>query len=138
MRADAVRSAVDQTFQAAAGQANVTRERAQELVDELAHAAGRVRGALDLRPIPAEDIELLRARLADLEQRVAVLERSAAPAKRAAASKRPPVTTKPRAAASKRPGDSSTRAAPPAQRGPTAKPDAAPSRRPRPRRSAGT
>jgi len=41
--ADAVRHAVDQTFQAAAGQAQTTRDRAQELVDELAHTAGRLR-----------------------------------------------------------------------------------------------
>src|SRR4051795_5124596 len=60
-RADAVRSAAVQAFQATAGQAGVTRERAQELADDLASAAGRVLGALDdLRPATADDIRALR------------------------------------------------------------------------------
>jgi polyhydroxyalkanoate synthesis regulator phasin len=78
-RADAVRSAAVQAFQATAGQAGVTRERAQELADELANAAGRVIGALDdLRPATADDIRSLRDDLRALEGRVAALEAAGA------------------------------------------------------------
>jgi polyhydroxyalkanoate synthesis regulator phasin len=75
-RADAVRNAVDEAFTAAAGQAQVGRDRASELVDELAQAAGRVREALDdLRPPTAEDARALRADLRSLERRVVALEK---------------------------------------------------------------
>jgi len=95
-RADAVRAAVDQAFQATAGQAQVTRDRAggiaDEIAEELASAAGRVRGALDdLRPSAGEELAELRERVATLEAKVAGLEqtpaappsrrRSSAPAK---------------------------------------------------------
>jgi polyhydroxyalkanoate synthesis regulator phasin len=84
-RADAVRSAAVQAFQAS--RAGVTRERAQELADELATAAGRVIGALeDLRPATADDIRslrddlrALRDDLRALEGRVAALEAAGAP-----------------------------------------------------------
>jgi cell division septum initiation protein DivIVA len=84
-RADAVRSAVDDVFSAAAGQAQSTaqstahsaRGRAQEIVDEAARAAGRVVGAIDdLRPPTAEEVRALRRAVADLSARVAALERS--------------------------------------------------------------
>jgi polyhydroxyalkanoate synthesis regulator phasin len=77
-RTEAVRSAVDQAFQATAGTATQgARDRAQDLVDELAQAAGRVREALDdLRPPTAEEIKALRADLKALEERVAALERA--------------------------------------------------------------
>ena len=98
-RADALRTAVDQTFQAAAGQAQVTRDRAQEIVDEFSHTATRVRDLLDdLRPPTTDEIKSLRAELRALERRVAKLEgkpakrastaKRAAPAKRAATAKR--------------------------------------------------
>ena len=82
-RSDAVRSAVDQAFQATAGQAasaasatQGARDRAQDLVDELAQAAGKVREALDdLRPATSDEIRDLRADLARLEKRVAALEK---------------------------------------------------------------
>ena len=65
-RGETVRQAVDEAFSAAAGQAQFTRERAQEIVDELAGAAGRLREALeDLRPPTGEDV---RERVARLEQ----------------------------------------------------------------------
>jgi polyhydroxyalkanoate synthesis regulator phasin len=87
-RADAVRSAAVQAFQATAGQAGMTRERAQELADELVGAAGRVIGALDeLRPASADDIRGLRDDLRALEGRVAALEAAVA---------RPARTTKPK------------------------------------------
>jgi polyhydroxyalkanoate synthesis regulator phasin len=78
-RAEAVRNAAVQAFQSTAGQAGLTRERAQELADELAQAAGRVIGALDeLRPATADDVRSLREQVAALEARVAALEAAAA------------------------------------------------------------
>ena len=78
-RAEAVRSAAVQAFQATAGQAGVTRERAQDLADELASVAGRVIGALDdLRPATADDIRSLRDDVRALERRIAALETAAA------------------------------------------------------------
>jgi polyhydroxyalkanoate synthesis regulator phasin len=96
-RADAVRSAAVQAFQATAGQAGVTRERAQELADELANAAGRVMGALDdLRPATADDIRSLRDDLRALEGRVAALETAEArPAPKAKKHKSKPPKPKP-------------------------------------------
>jgi polyhydroxyalkanoate synthesis regulator phasin len=74
-RADAVRNAAVQAFQATAGQAGITRERAQELADELAHAAGRVIGALDeLRPATADDVRSLRDDVRALRDDVRALE----------------------------------------------------------------
>jgi polyhydroxyalkanoate synthesis regulator phasin len=76
-RSDAVRSAVDQAFQATGGGASQARDRAQDLVDELAQAAGRVREALDdLRPASSDEIRGLRADLRALEKRVAALEKA--------------------------------------------------------------
>jgi polyhydroxyalkanoate synthesis regulator phasin len=76
-RGDAVRSAVDEAFHAAAGQAQFTRERAQEIVDELAGAAGRLRDALDeLRPPTGDDVRDLREEVRALGQRVAALEKA--------------------------------------------------------------
>jgi polyhydroxyalkanoate synthesis regulator phasin len=73
--ADAVRTAVDRTFQATVGQAQVTRERAQELVDDVTQAAGRVREVLeDLRVATRDDLRDLRRELRALERRVAELE----------------------------------------------------------------
>jgi polyhydroxyalkanoate synthesis regulator phasin len=92
VRVDAVRSAVDQAFSATAGQgaaaAESGRERAQDIVDQLAQAAGRVRDVLDeLRPPTGDDLRTLRESVAALEQRVAALE--AAQAKPVPAKKKP-------------------------------------------------
>jgi polyhydroxyalkanoate synthesis regulator phasin len=77
---DALRGAVDRTYQATVGQAQVTRERAQELVDELAHSAGRVRQILDdLRLASNDDVRRLQEQLGALEKRVAALEKKPAP-----------------------------------------------------------
>jgi|SRR4051794_24046733 polyhydroxyalkanoate synthesis regulator phasin len=74
-RGDAVRQAVDEAFQAAAGQAQFTRERAQEIVDELAGAAGRLRDVLDdLRPTTGDEVGDLREEVRALAERVAALE----------------------------------------------------------------
>jgi len=76
-RTDSVRTAVDEAFQAAAGQAQFTRERAQELVDELAGAAGKLRIALeDLRPPSGDDVRELREEVRALAERVAALEQA--------------------------------------------------------------
>jgi polyhydroxyalkanoate synthesis regulator phasin len=84
-RAEAVRSAAVQAFQSTAGQAGITRERAQDLADELAQAAGRLIGAFDeLRPATADDVRSLREQVAALEQRVAALEAAGEKPKRAA------------------------------------------------------
>jgi polyhydroxyalkanoate synthesis regulator phasin len=83
--AETLRGAVDRTYQATVGQAQVTRDRAQDLVDELTNAAGRVRGALDdLRLASAEDLRLLRRRVSALERRVAELEGKKKPARKPA------------------------------------------------------
>jgi polyhydroxyalkanoate synthesis regulator phasin len=78
-RTDAVRSAVDQAFSVSAAQgaaaAEQGRERAQDIVDQLATAAGRVREVLDdLRPPTADDVRALAGQVAALEKRVAALE----------------------------------------------------------------
>src|SRR3954465_11645647 len=78
-RAETVRSAAVQAFQSTAGQAGITRERAQDLADELAQAAGRLIGAFDeLRPATADDVRSVREQVDALEQRVAALEATAA------------------------------------------------------------
>ena len=82
-RTEAVRSAVEQAFQQQAASAARTtqgaRDRAQDLVDDLAQAAGKVREALDdLRPPTGEEIRGLRADLEALERRVAKLEKKRA------------------------------------------------------------
>jgi polyhydroxyalkanoate synthesis regulator phasin len=82
-RAESVRAAAAQAFSATAGQAQMTRERAQELADELAGAASRVRDALDdLRSPSGDDIRELRAEIRNLQTRVKALEDERAPAKR--------------------------------------------------------
>src|SRR5215210_492926 len=100
----AVRTAVERTFQATADSAQSTRTRAQDLVDEVAGAAGRVREMIeDIRVL--EDLKGLRTEVDALTRRVAELE-SGAPAKgagrgtarkpagRAAASRKPSASAK--------------------------------------------
>lgn len=114
-RADALRTAVDQTFQAAAGQAQVTRDRAQELVEDLSSTATRVRDLIDdLRPASGDELKSLRKRISALERRVAELEgrpaRSPAAAGRSSTAARRPVTArKAGAARSKRSGSGPAR-----------------------------
>ena len=86
-RAESVRAAAAQAFQATAGQ--MTRERALELADELAGAATRVRDALEeLRPPSGDEVRELRAQVEALEARVKALEDAPRPRARAASSKR--------------------------------------------------
>ena len=80
-RSDAVRNAVDQAFQATTSQvpaaAEQGRERAQDIVDQLAQAAGRVRDVLDeLRPPTGDELRTLQQAVADLEKRVGALEQA--------------------------------------------------------------
>ncbi len=97
-RADQVRSAVEGAFQVAGAQ--IGRDRALDLADELASAAQRVREALEeLRPPSADDLKRIDQRLSAIERRLKALEgsttmtappRSAAkPATRAAAKSKP-------------------------------------------------
>jgi polyhydroxyalkanoate synthesis regulator phasin len=97
-RGDAVRAAAAQAIEATAGQAGLTRERAQQIADELVSAAGRVRDTLeDLRPAGTEELVALRERVEALEARVKKLEatrtttrRRTTPAKRSTAKPPPP------------------------------------------------
>jgi polyhydroxyalkanoate synthesis regulator phasin len=74
-RSDAVRAAAAQAIEATAGQAGVTRERAQQIADDLVHAANRFRETLEeLRPAGSDELRTLRERVATLEERVAALE----------------------------------------------------------------
>jgi polyhydroxyalkanoate synthesis regulator phasin len=74
-RAEAVRQAVDQAFQA-----QVPRERIAELLDDLGQTAGRLRGAVDdLRPASEAEVRTLRADVEALKERIAALERKPAP-----------------------------------------------------------
>jgi polyhydroxyalkanoate synthesis regulator phasin len=91
-RGDAVRAAAAQAIEATAGQAGFTRERAQQLADELVHAAGRFRETLEeLRPAGSDELAALRERVIALEARVAKLEAARAAARRRTTpAKRPP------------------------------------------------
>jgi hypothetical protein len=106
-RGDAVRSAVDQAFQATAEQAETARVGAQAIVDEFAQAAGRVREALeDLRPPTGDEVNDLRQTVAKLEQRVAALEAAQAKPKRATPARRKTTTRAKKPAGATKPADS--------------------------------
>ncbi len=98
-RGDAVRAAAAQAIEATAGQAGFTRERAQQLADELVHAAGRFRETLEeLRPVAADEVVALRERVQALEARVEQLEAArTAPRRRTTPAKRPPAKRPPAA-----------------------------------------
>ncbi len=83
---DAVRDAVERTIQATVGSAQLTRERAQEAVDEIVRG---VRGAIEeRRPVTHEDIKALRTELRAISRRLEAIE-DRLPAKRAAAKRAP-------------------------------------------------
>jgi hypothetical protein len=70
---EAVRSAIERTFQATSEGAAGTQKRTRALVDEVAHAAARIRETIeDLRVL--EDVRGLRREIASLTSRVAALE----------------------------------------------------------------
>ena len=69
-RADAVREAAEQAFRA-----QIPREQISELLGELGHTAGRLRGAVDeLRPASEAELKSLRADVRALARRVEALE----------------------------------------------------------------
>ena len=88
----AVRTAVERTFQATAGSAQSTRTRAQDLVDEVAGAAGRLREMIEQVGV-LEDLKGLRGEVESLARRVAALEGGSKP--------KPKPATRSRAAASR-------------------------------------
>jgi polyhydroxyalkanoate synthesis regulator phasin len=97
-RADQVRAAVEQAFEATTQGTSPVRERAQELAEELVGAASRFREVIDeLRPPTGDELGALRARIETLERRVADLEaeKAAGTAKPRAA--RPAAAKAPRA-----------------------------------------
>jgi cell division septum initiation protein DivIVA len=74
---DAVRGAVERTFQATSGGTETARDRGRSLLDDVASAAQRIRESFDdLRVL--EDVRGLRAEIEALSRRVAELEKSAA------------------------------------------------------------
>ena len=95
-RGDAVRAAAAQAIEATAGQAGFTRERAQQLADELVHAAGRFRETLEeLRPAGSDELNALRERVAVLEARVEKLEAARTTTRRRTTPAKPRSTAKP-------------------------------------------
>jgi uncharacterized protein YoxC len=108
---EAVRGAVERTFQATTGSTESARDRGRSLLDDVASAAQRIRESFDdLRVL--EDVRGLRAEIEALSRRVAELEKQvakpAAPAaQKPAAARRAPAAratpAKPAAAAAKAP-----------------------------------
>ena len=92
-----MRAAAAQAIEATAGQAGFTRERAQQIADELVSAAGRVRETLeDLRPAGSDELAALRERVATLEARVQKLEAARTTTRRRTTpAKRPPAQQPP-------------------------------------------
>ena len=84
---EAVRSAVERTFQATTEGAAGTSKRTRALVDEVANAASRIRETIeDLKIL--EDVRGLRAEIEGLARRVAALEIRGGASDRARASRR--------------------------------------------------
>ena len=100
-RGDAVRAAAAQAIEATAGQAGFTRERAQQLADELVHAAGRFRETLEeLRPAGSDELAALRERVQALEARIETLEKARTTTRRRTTpAKRPPAQRPPASSA---------------------------------------
>src|SRR3954447_15017005 len=101
---DAVRGAVERTFQATTGGTEGARDRGRSLLDDVASAAQRIRESFDdLRVL--EDVRGLRTEIEALSRRVAELEKQAAEPAPAAAAKPAPARRAParRTAAAKAP-----------------------------------
>jgi hypothetical protein len=81
----AVRTAVERTFQATADSAQSTRTRAQDLVDEVAGAAGRLREMIEHVGV----LEDLKKQVDALAKRVAALEGDGSSSKPAARTRKP-------------------------------------------------
>jgi hypothetical protein len=116
----AVRTAVERTFQATADSAQSTRTRAQDLVDEVAGAAGRLREMIEQVGV-LEDLRGLRGEVESLARRVAALETRPKPG----AASKPATTRKP---AARKPAARKPAARKPAARKPAASRSASSSR----------
>ena len=93
---DAVREAVERTIQATVGSAQITRERAQEAVDEIVRGAGagaeslreRIADAFEQqRPATHEDLKEIRSELRAIARRLDAIEKRL-PAKRSSSTSR--------------------------------------------------
>ena len=94
---EAVRGAVERTFQATSGGTEGARDRGRSLLDDVASAAQRIRESFDdLRVL--EDVRGLRAEIEALSRRVAELEKQAAKPAAAPAAPARAAATKPAAA----------------------------------------
>src|SRR5215218_10767519 len=116
---DAVRGAVERTFQATTGSTEGARDRGRSLLDDVASAAQRVRESFDDFRV-LEDVRGLRAEVEALSRRVAELEKQAAKPAPAA----PPAASKPPASKPAADKPAATRRTSPARKAP-AKPSAA-------------
>src|SRR5829696_6826565 len=116
---EAVRGAVERTFQATTGGTEGARDRGRNLLDDVASAAQRIRESFDdLRVL--EDVRGLRTEIEALSRRVAELEKKqAAPPAPAAAAAKTTAARKPPAKAPAKPSAASTAAK---TTGPKAKP----------------
>jgi hypothetical protein len=102
---EAVRSAVERTFQATTEGAASTSKRTRNLVDEVAAAAARIKETIEELKI-LEDVRGLRGEVEGLARRVAALEvRDRAPSRPAPAKRRAPAkrTTAKRSTAKRTP-----------------------------------
>src|SRR5918997_490988 len=112
---EAVRSAIERTFQATTEGAAGTQKRTRALVDEVAHAAARIRETIeDLRVLEdvrglRREIELLSRRVTTLEGRLGSASPPSRPAKRSPSTAKRASTAKIKAKA-KSPAQSSARA----------------------------
>src|SRR3954468_16484418 len=120
---DAVRGAVERTFQATTGSTEGARDRGRSLLDDVASAAQRIRESFDdLRVL--EDVRGLRAEVEALSRRVAELEKKPAVVPGAAA--KPTPAAKSRAGAKPKPASARpTPAKPTSSAAAAAKPSAA-------------
>ena len=125
---EAVRGAVERTFQATTGGTEGARDRGRSLLDDVASAAQRIRESFDdLRVL--EDVRGLRSEVEALSKRVAELEKqqAAAPAKAAPARRTPAkrTSTAAKAPAKKAPAKPSAAGTAAKTTGPKAKPSTA-------------
>ena len=128
---DAVRGAVERTFQATTGSTEGARDRGRSLLDDVASAAQRIRESFDdLRVL--EDVKGLRAEIEALSRRVAELEKkqAAAPAAPARRRSRRPRKRAPARRSASRAKPAASRRRSPARRRPRSRAPRAP--RPRP------
>src|SRR4051812_6369183 len=120
---DAVRGAVERTFQATTGGTEGARDRGRSLLDDVASAAQRIRESFD-DPRVLEDVRGLRAEIEALNRRVAELEKTQAPAAATSRAAKPTPAGRARAKrATPRPAAGKAAAAKPAKA--PAKPSAA-------------